>query len=152
MILCMIWYHLYNLKNLKNLQLYKKYHSPMGVFHVFKIAQMVPNHTKRLRTRLLGTRPPIGNFVLILLMASFCSTVSDVWWYRSSLISYIKEALSMRLMLLINTRDKPLIINLFFKTCHQIKTNRNLASYLPCMAGTSQQVVTRLKSITNTAD
>ena len=30
-------------------QLYWKYHSSMGVFHIFKITQMVPNCAKRLR-------------------------------------------------------------------------------------------------------
>ena len=55
---CAIWYHLYNFKNVKNihgrvlllvklqafsLKLYEKLHSAMGVFHVFKILQMVPN-------------------------------------------------------------------------------------------------------------
>ena len=40
--LCAIWYHLYNLKNVKNTHGGEKYFS-MGVFHVFKIVQMVPN-------------------------------------------------------------------------------------------------------------
>ena len=31
-----------------SLQLYQKYHSPMGVFHVFKIIQMTLNRSKRL--------------------------------------------------------------------------------------------------------
>ena len=58
---CAIWYHLYNLKNLKNthegvlllvklqaknLQFYQKKHSSMGVFHAFKIVQMIPNCQK----------------------------------------------------------------------------------------------------------
>ena len=29
-----------------SLQLYQKYHSPMGVFHFFKIVQMVPDRAK----------------------------------------------------------------------------------------------------------
>ena len=42
-----IWYHLYNLKNVKNthgeMLPLAKLLSSMGVFHVFKIVQMVPN-------------------------------------------------------------------------------------------------------------
>ena len=59
--LCATWYHLYNLKKetsnqggvilLVKLQAlacnFTKYHSSMGVSHVFKIVQMVPNRAKR---------------------------------------------------------------------------------------------------------
>ena len=110
----------------------------------------------RLRARLLGTRPLIGNFFLIILMASFYSEKHFQMGNIQSLVVFFKfdfvhkEALRMRLIFLINKRDKPLIINLIFKTWHQIKINRNLVSYLSCTAGTSQQVVSRSKSITNT--
>ena len=43
-----IWYHLHNLKNVENTHggvlLLVKLHS-MGVFHIFKIVQMIPNLT-----------------------------------------------------------------------------------------------------------
>ena len=40
---CTNLYHLYNLKSVNPTQ-----HSSMGVFHVYKIVQMVPNHAKHL--------------------------------------------------------------------------------------------------------
>ena len=51
---CAIWYHLYNVKNVKNthggvlisVQLRAdalREHSSIGVFHFFKIVQMIPN-------------------------------------------------------------------------------------------------------------
>ena len=49
----MIWYHLYNLRNVKNthggcyfLQSCRLQHCSMGIFHVFKFVQMVPNRAK----------------------------------------------------------------------------------------------------------
>ena len=46
--LCVIWYQLYNLKNMKNthrgILLLEKVTFVHGCFHVFLIAQMVPNH------------------------------------------------------------------------------------------------------------
>ena len=54
MVRCAIWYHLYNLKNMKNTHggvlilqpaTLLKLTLPMGVFHLFKILQIVPNHT-----------------------------------------------------------------------------------------------------------
>ena len=59
-LLCAVWYCLYNFKNVKNTHggvplLAKlqpatllKQHSSMGVFHVFKIVQMVPKRAKPL--------------------------------------------------------------------------------------------------------
>ena len=49
--LCAIWYHLCNLKSVKNIHggailLKNKQHSPMGVFHVFKIVWIVSNCAK----------------------------------------------------------------------------------------------------------
>ena len=48
---CAIWYHLHNLKDVKSthggvliLVKLQAEASPMGVFHVFKIVQMAPNH------------------------------------------------------------------------------------------------------------
>ena len=45
---CAIWYYLYNFNNVKNTHLCWKYHYFLGVFHVFKIVQMVPNRAKGL--------------------------------------------------------------------------------------------------------
>ena len=46
--LCPNWYQLYNLKNMKNthrgILLLEKVTVAHGCFHVFLIAQMVPNH------------------------------------------------------------------------------------------------------------
>ena len=49
-----IYYHLYHLKNVKNTHggvlLLVTLHTFMGVFHIFKIVQMVPNRAKHLGT------------------------------------------------------------------------------------------------------
>ena len=49
-----ISYHLYHLKNVKNTHggvlLLVTLHTFMGVFHIFKIVQMVPNRAKHLGT------------------------------------------------------------------------------------------------------
>ena len=70
-------YHLYVLKNVKNthgwlillvkfriqLETFFKYHSSMGVFHVFKIAQMDSNRAKRLICS-LAIKVHDGDFII----------------------------------------------------------------------------------------